>query len=87
MTLKAEIIQSMARSIQDVKGGLNYDYADFCRDAATAAFTACMERLKGDVPTIDAAVERALVPVSNQHWGRAKISRLSMIAAIEGDQG
>lgn len=33
-------VERVARAIRDVKGGVNYDYLDFCRDAATAAIAA-----------------------------------------------
>ena len=42
-TTQVSMIEIVARAIQDVKGGLNYDYADFCRDAARAAIKAMME--------------------------------------------
>ena len=35
-----DMIEVIARGIRDVKGGINYDYDDFCRDAAQATLAA-----------------------------------------------
>ena len=40
-----ELIECVERAIRDVNGGINYDYMDFCRDAARAALTAAAPAL------------------------------------------
>lgn len=38
--LSPENVEKAARAIQSIRGGINYDYVDFCRDAARAALEA-----------------------------------------------
>ena len=45
-----ELVERVARAIRDVKGGLNYDYMDFCRDAAKAAIAAMQPEPAGSEP-------------------------------------
>lgn len=52
-----EEVERVARAIQDVKGGINYDYADFCRDAARAAITA----LRANAPEAQTGERAAIV--------------------------
>lgn len=42
------LVEDMARAIRDITGGENYDYMDFCRDAATAALQVLKDRLPKD---------------------------------------
>jgi hypothetical protein len=36
MTAEEKLVEEVALAVRDLKGGINYDYMDFCRDAARA---------------------------------------------------
>ncbi len=45
-------VERVALAIRDVKGGVNYDYMDFCRDAARAAIEA-LSRPSADADAVE----------------------------------
>jgi hypothetical protein len=75
----SDMIERMARAILEVKGGLNYDYADFCRDAARAALAAIRE------PT-DKMIDAVYDPAVNSRSSVANDWR-SMVEAELGEGG
>lgn len=102
MAIKDEAIEAMARAmreavIRDDEGEFPrlFDMLDFSgenkahtvvRGLATAAFTACMERLKEPTPDM---IEAGMVAMHNGHAYDDATAEAwqAMIAAIEGDKG
>jgi hypothetical protein len=53
-----ETVERAADAIASVSGGINYDYADFCRDAARAAIATLNPGIGGEVEKLREALDR-----------------------------
>lgn len=86
-----ELIEQVARDIEAVKCGLNYDYMDFCRDAARAILPIIKaERIRGGEMVKEAAIQKSYAWCPSHtglntvgDWLRKDLCALSVPAIVE----
>ncbi|MBB5985972.1 Lar family restriction alleviation protein [Sphingobium lignivorans] len=80
------LVEKVAKAINDVQGGLNYDYADFCRDAARAALSAATSSIRAKA--LEDAYEKLRGTNADLYrtGGEAYRAMLAAIRSLAGEQ-